>query len=45
MRLGYQYVTRRGKKAFPPGPCNVTYTVKTRAGATLTYQGSVQVKG
>ena len=43
MRLGYQYVTRRGSKAFPPGPCKVTYTVRTRAGATLTYSGTVQV--
>jgi hypothetical protein len=43
MRLGYQYVTRRGKKAFPPGPCKVTYTVKTQAGATVTYSGTVQV--
>ena len=43
MRLGYQYVTRRGKKVFPPGPCKVTYTVKTRAGATVTYSGTVQV--
>lgn len=43
MRLGYQYVTRRGKKAFPPGPCKVTYTVKTQAGATVSYSGTVQV--
>ena len=43
MRLGYQYVTRRGQKAFPPGPCKVTYTVKTPAGATVTYTGTVQV--
>ncbi len=43
MRLGYQYVTRRGSKAFPPGPCKVAYTVKTRAGATVSYTGSVQV--
>jgi hypothetical protein len=43
MRLGYQYVTRRGSKAFPPGPCKVTYTVKTRAGTTVSYTGTVQV--
>jgi hypothetical protein len=43
MRLGYQYVTRRGSKAFPPGPCKVAYTVKTRAGATVSYTGTVQV--
>jgi hypothetical protein len=43
MRLGYQYVTRRGSKAFPPGPCKVTYTVTTRAGATVVYSGTVQV--
>ena len=41
MRLGYQYLTRRG--AFPPGPCKVTYTVRARSGATLTYTGSVDV--
>jgi hypothetical protein len=41
MRLGYQYVTR--PRAFPPGPCKVAYTVKTRAGDTLAYTGSVNV--
>lgn len=41
MRLGYQYATR--PRAFPPGPCNVAYTVKTQAGSTVTYKGSVKI--
>ncbi len=41
MRLGYQYATR--PRAFPPGPCTVAYTVKTQAGSTVTYKGSVEI--
>jgi hypothetical protein len=43
MRLGYQYVTRRGGAAFAPGTYRVRYTARTQAGKTVVYTGSVRI--
>ncbi|HEY0615565.1 MAG TPA: hypothetical protein VGC96_13020 [Candidatus Elarobacter sp.] len=43
MRLGYQHLALHGGARLAPGPYDISYTARTRAGRSVVYHGTVQV--